>query len=96
MRDGQPDAVRRRLEIVDGLLRAFDERREVDNAIETSSDRVEARHRLRGDGFGFSLTQAEHVLDMTLGRRTRLGQEELQREQQKLREELRRLTAESS
>jgi DNA gyrase subunit A len=92
MNNGPADAVRQRLEIVDGLLRALDERREVDAEIERSSDRNDARHRLTGDGLGFSPIQAEHILDMTLGRRTQLGQEELLREQRKLREDLRRLS----
>ncbi len=93
MNDGSPvDAIRQRLEIVDGLLRALDERREVDAEIERSSDRDDARRRLTGDGLRFSPSQAEHILDMTLGRRTQLGKEELLREQRRLGEDLRRLS----
>jgi DNA gyrase subunit A len=93
MSDSPPDAIRRRLEIVEGLLRALEKRGEVDAAIEQSSDRVDACRRLTGGSLQFSDVQAHHILDVTLGRRTKLGEEELRREQRKLEEDLRRASA---
>jgi DNA gyrase subunit A len=46
-----------------------------------------------GEAFGFSEEQANHILDMTLGRLTRLGRAELEEEMAKLRETIGELQA---
>ena len=55
-------------------------------AIRGSDDRGAARIALMAAPFEFSEEQANHILDMTLGRLTRLGRSELEEEMAKLRE----------
>jgi DNA gyrase subunit A len=74
------ERARRRAHIVEGLLRAVDKLDAVVKAIRSSSDRTEARRKLMDKPFSFSEDQAVHVLDLTLGRLTRLGREELETE----------------
>lgn len=81
-----------RLEVVSGLLRALDHRVEIDAAIEEADDRSGALRLLTGPAFHFTTPQAHHILDTTLGRRTRLARAELEREQEQLEAELRRLS----
>ncbi|HZU81179.1 MAG TPA: DNA gyrase subunit A, partial [Acidimicrobiales bacterium] len=76
---------RARAHIVEGLLRAIDMLDAVIETIRNSDDRPAAREALMADPFGFSEEQANHILDMTLGRLTRLGRSELEEEMQKLR-----------
>jgi len=64
---------RERAHIVEGLLRAIDMLDAVIAAIRASEDRPAARTALMAEPFSFSEQQAEHILDMTLGRLTRLG-----------------------
>jgi DNA gyrase/topoisomerase IV subunit A len=59
-----------RLEVLDGMLRAIDERVEVDNVIWNASDANEAHLLLTSEPFSFSSTQAFHILDTPLRRRT--------------------------
>src|SRR5262245_21076131 len=73
-----------RLHIVDGLLRALDMIDAIVKAIRSSKDRAVARTKLMGKGFEFSEIQANHILDMTLGRLTQLGREELADEKKEL------------
>ena len=54
--------------------------------IRGSEDRAAARVALMAEPFSFSEEQAMHILDMTLGRLTRLGRAELDEEMQKLSE----------
>jgi DNA gyrase subunit A len=75
-----------RAHIVEGLLRAIDMLDAVIAAIRASDDRAAAREALMGEAFSFSEEQANHILDMTLGRLTRLGRSELEEEMAKLRE----------
>ncbi|HEV3328747.1 MAG TPA: DNA gyrase subunit A [Acidimicrobiales bacterium] len=75
-----------RAHIVEGLLRAIDQLDAVIAAIRGSDDRGAAREALMAEPFSFSEEQAVHILDMTLGRLTRLGRTELDEEMQKLRE----------
>jgi len=95
--DHQVEVVRRRSEhrlgrardrahIVEGLLRAIDMLDAVIAAIRASDDRPAARDALIAEPFSFSEVQAAHILDMTLGRLTRLGRSELEEEMVKLRE----------
>jgi DNA gyrase subunit A len=75
---------RERAHIVEGLLRAIDMLDAVIAAIRGSDDRPTARAALMDEPFLFTEIQATHILDMTLGRLTRLGRTELQEEMAKL------------
>src|SRR6202522_731412 len=75
---------RERAHIVEGLLRAIDMLDAVIATIRGSDDRPSARTALMAAPFSFSEIQATHILDMTLGRLTRLGRTELQEEMAKL------------
>jgi DNA gyrase subunit A len=75
-----------RAHIVEGLLRAIDMLDLVIATIRGSDDRAAARIALMASPFDFSEEQANHILDMTLGRLTRLGRSELEEEMNKLRE----------
>jgi DNA gyrase subunit A len=75
-----------RAHIVEGLLKAIDMLDLVIAAIRASDDRGAARVALMAAPFEFSEEQANHILDMTLGRLTRLGRTELEEEMAKLRE----------
>ena len=75
-----------RAHIVEGLLKAIDMLDAVIAAIRGSDDRPAARAALMTAPFEFSEEQANHILDMTLGRLTRLGRTELEEEMAKLRE----------
>jgi len=81
---------RERAHIVEGLLKAIDMLDAVIAAIRASDDRPSARVTLMAEPFSFSEVQAEHILEMTLGRLTRLGRTNLEEEM----EELRRTIAE--
>jgi len=68
---------RDRSHVLEGLLKALDMIDAVVKAIRASADRSAARDALMGKQFGFSEIQANHILDMALGRLTRLGRDEL-------------------
>jgi len=57
-------------------------------AIRASDDRAAARTALMAAPFEFSEIQANHILDMTLGRLTRLGRSDLEKEMAELRERI--------
>jgi DNA gyrase subunit A len=82
-----------RAHIVEGLLRAIDMLDAVIATIRGSDDRPTARTALMAEPFSFSEVQATHILDMTLGRLTRLGRTELEEEMAKLRETIAELEA---
>ncbi len=84
---------RDRAHIVEGLLKAIDMLDAVIAAIRGSDDRPAAREALMAAPFSFSEEQAVHILDMTLGRLTRLGRTELEEEMAKLRETIAELEA---
>jgi len=84
---------RDRAHIVEGLVKALDMIDEIIALIRGSEDRAAARDGLMGPGFEFSEVQANHILDMTLGRLTRLGRAELERELAELRETIAELEA---
>src|SRR5487761_1962322 len=77
-----------RAHIVEGLLKAIDMLDLVIATIRGSDDRGAARIALMAGPFDFSEEQANHILDMTLGRLTRLGRSELEEEMKKLLEEI--------
>lgn len=82
-----------RAHIVEGLLRAIDLLDAVISLIRASQDRAEARSGLMAEAFGFSEVQANHILDMTLARLTRLGRSELEAEMAQLRTTIAELEA---
>jgi DNA gyrase subunit A len=84
---------RARAHIVEGLLRAIDMLDAVIAAIRGSEDRPAARAALMAEPFSFSEEQAEHILDMTLGRLTRLGRTNLEEEMEELRRTIAELEA---
>jgi DNA gyrase subunit A len=82
-----------RAHIVEGLLKAISMLDQVIETIRNSDDRPAARQALMASPFSFSEEQANHILDMTLGRLTRLGRSELEEEMAKLRETIAELEA---
>ncbi len=84
---------RDRAHIVEGLLKALDMIDAIIALIRGSEDRSAARAGLMAEPFGFSEVQANHILDMTLGRLTRLGRSELEDEMAKLRQTIAELEA---
>ncbi len=83
---------RERAHIVEGYLRAISLLDEIIAAIRSSEDRP-AAHRALVEDFGFSDMQASAILDMTLGRLTRLGREELESELRELRDTIEQLVS---
>jgi len=84
---------RDRAHIVEGLLKAIDQIDAIIALIRASADRSEARAGLMAAPFEFSEVQANHILDMALGRLTRLGREELEGELAELRAAIAELEA---
>jgi DNA gyrase subunit A len=82
-----------RAHILEGLLKAIDMLDQVIATIRASDDRGAARIALMEPPFDFSEEQANHILDMTLGRLTRLGRSELEEEMRKLRDTIADLQA---
>ena len=79
---------RDRAHIVEGLVKALDLIDQIIAAIRTSEDRGAARAALIAVPFEFSEIQANYILDMQLGRLTRLGRAELEAELLELRERI--------
>ena len=75
---------RSRAHVVEGLLKAIDMLDQVIATIRGSDDRPAALAALRATPFDFSEEQANHILDMTLARLTRLGRYNLEEEMAKL------------
>ncbi|HEY5011920.1 MAG TPA: DNA gyrase subunit A [Acidimicrobiia bacterium] len=80
-----------RLHIIEGLVKALDQIDEIIALIKASKDRAAARTGLMGAGFEYSEIQANHILDLALGRLTRLGREELVQERKELTAEVKML-----
>ncbi|MDG1411043.1 MAG: DNA gyrase subunit A [Acidimicrobiales bacterium] len=95
------DQAQKRLHIVEGLLNALDLIDEIIATIRASEDRGAAREALMagvapaggGETVAFSEVQANHILDMQLGRLTRLGRADLEEEAGQLRETIDELEA---
>lgn len=85
------DKAAARLHIVDGLVRAVDMIDAIIAKIRASKDRGAARTALMGEPFGFSEIQANHILDLQLGRLTQLGRDDLLKEQKELRDTIKEL-----
>jgi DNA gyrase subunit A len=84
---------RARAHVVEGLLRAIDMLDAVIATIRGSDDRPAALAALQTEPFSFSEEQANHILDMTLARLTRLGRSNLEEELARLQEEIAELEA---
>jgi len=82
-----------RAHIVEGLIKALDMLDAIIATIRASDDRSAARQALMAAPYDFSEEQANHILDMTLGRLTRLGRAELDEEMNQLRETIAELEA---
>jgi DNA gyrase subunit A len=82
-----------RAHVVEGLLRAIDMLDAVIATIRGSEDRPAALVALQAEPFSFSEEQANHILDMTLARLTRLGRTNLEEELARLQEEIAELEA---
>ncbi len=78
------DKARARAHIVEGLLKAINVIDEVIATIRASEDRAAALAALIAEPFEFSETQAEHILQMQLGRLTRLARIDLEGEMEEL------------
>ncbi|MDB2391812.1 DNA gyrase subunit A [Acidimicrobiaceae bacterium] len=74
------DKAQARAHILQGLLRAIDMIDEIIALIRASENRGAAREALQAAPFDFSEVQATHILDLPLGRLTRLGRIDLQTE----------------
>jgi len=84
---------RDRAHIVEGLLKALDMIDAIITLIRGSDDRDAARQGLMAAPFEFSEIQANHILDMTLARLTRLGRSQLEEELARLAETIAELEA---
>jgi DNA gyrase subunit A len=87
------DKARARAHIVEGLLKALDMIDAIIATIRASDDKPSARAALMAAPFEFTEVQAEHILDMTLSRLTRLGRADLEEEMAKLRQTITELEA---
>ena len=87
------EKARKRLHILEGLIKALDLIDEIIATIRASDDRPAAREALMAAPFEFSEEQAVHILDMTLGRLTRLGRAELEEEAEEKRQTIAELEA---
>jgi len=81
-----------RLHIVEGLIKALDLIDEIIATIRASADRAAARAALMAEPFGFTERQGDHILDLQLGRLTRLGREDLDDEGDALRKTIAYIT----
>ena len=87
------DKANKRAHIVEGLIKALDLIDEIIATIRASDDREAAVTGLLDKPFEFSEVQAKHILDMQLGRLTRLGRANLEEEMAELRETIKELEA---
>lgn len=78
------DKADERLHIIEGLLAALDRMSEVDRLVSAAEGRAEARAALAA-GLGLTDVQANHVLDMTVARRTAGARADLVAEAARLR-----------
>ncbi len=83
----------RKAHIAEGYLKAINVIDEVIATIRASEDRAAARAALMAEPFEFSDVQAEHILDMPLGRLTRLARIDLETQIANLRGEIAELEA---
>lgn len=79
------EKARSRAHIVEGLIKAIGLIDDIIVTIRASANRSVAREALMAEPFEFTERQATEILDMQLGRLTRLGREELEKELSELR-----------
>ncbi|HVM52356.1 MAG TPA: DNA gyrase subunit A [Acidimicrobiales bacterium] len=84
---------RDRAHIVEGLVKALDMIDAIIALIRASEDRAAAREGLMAEPMGFTEIQANYILDLQLGRLTRLGRRELEEELNELRATIAELEA---
>jgi DNA gyrase subunit A len=84
---------RDRAHVVEGYIKALDMIDEIIVTIRASEDRAAALEALMAEPFEFSEVQADHILDMTLARLTRLARSSLEEELASLRAEIAELEA---
>ena len=82
-----------RAHIVEGLLKAIDMIDAIIATIRASADRPAALEALMAEPFEFSEVQGKHILDMQLGKLTRLGRTDLEEELAQLQETIAELEA---
>jgi len=82
-----------RAHIVEGLLKALHKIDVIIRLIRGSADRDDARKKMMAAPHKFSEIQANHILDMPLGRLTRLGKKELTDEMAQLKAAIKELKA---
>jgi DNA gyrase subunit A len=87
------DDRKRKAHLNEGLLKALNMIDEIIAAIRASDDRSAAREALMATPFEFSEPQAERILDMTLGRLTRLARIDIETALEELRAEILELEA---
>ncbi|MGE3618857.1 MAG: DNA gyrase subunit A [Acidimicrobiia bacterium] len=87
------EKAQRDLHIQEGYLKAINVIDEVIATIRASESRTDARERLMAEPFEFSDVQAEHILDMQLGRLTRLARIDIETRIDELRAEVAELEA---
>ena len=80
------DEANARAHILEGLLEALNVIDEIIATIRASEDRPDARQNLMAEPFEFSEIQANYILDMPLGRLTRLARIDLETELEQRRE----------
>ena len=78
------DKAEHELHINSGLLKAIGMIDDIIATIRESADRGTARTALINEPFEFSEIQANHILDMQLGRLTRLGRDQVEEKVQEL------------
>ena len=76
------------LHINAGLLKAIGMIDEIISTIRSSEDRATARESLMSDPFEFTEIQTNHILDMQLGRLTRLGRDQIEEKVSELTESI--------
>jgi DNA gyrase subunit A len=83
--DFERSSAQSRLNVVDGTIRALDFGLPLVAAIDSASDRADAKSRLMSAPFGFDEVQAEHILELPLSRRTHSARANLVTEAAELR-----------
>ena len=85
-----------RLHIIEGLIAAMERWSEICEVVAASEDRATARQALGRTPFYFSETQAEHILDTPVARRTAHGRRQLAEERDRTIAAIDRMAAEDS
>lgn len=87
--DADRGALEERVRILDAILDALDRMDEINRVVRKSQNRVEARKLLAAEPFLYSEMVSPHILDLSVGRQTVEGIEEIRRERMQASERLR-------